>query len=214
MIDNFDLIKCLMGVEDDKDIFFHLQVIRRGKDHPNLPAANKIIQTWLVHGTEHLDKLRDDIVFLCEHYQARSYINITPKRMADLNTMLLWKLAENINNHNVVNPFKTLNSAIGLLQGTEKRWIVDIDSKDNRDIECVKLAIDSVWIKAHPEDWGKSRESGWKIAQIPTQSGVHLITRPFNLKEFKERYPNIDVHKNNPTILYIPKSLERWHPKK
>lgn len=209
MTDNFNLIKCLMGVEDDKDIFFHLQIIRRGKDHPNLPAANKTIQTWLIHGTEHLDKLRDDIVFLCEHYQARAYINITPKRMADLNTMLLWKLAENINNHNVVNPYKTLNSAIGLLQGTEKRWIVDIDSKDSIDIECVKLEIDRLWVNAHPEDWGKSRESGWMIAQIATNSGWHLITRPFNLKEFKERCPYIDVHKNNPTILYIPKSLER-----
>lgn len=209
MIDNFDLIKCLMGVEDDKDIFFHLQVIRRGKDHPNLPATNKIIQTWLAHGTEHLDKLRDDIVFLCEHYQARSYINITPKRMADLNTMLLWKLAENINSHNVVNPYKTLNSAIGQLHGTEKRWIVDIDSKDSIDIECVKLEIDRLWINAHPEDWGKSRESGWMIAQIATKSGWHLITRPFNLKEFKERCPYIDVHKNNPTLLYHPKSLEK-----
>lgn len=209
MTDNFNLIKCLMGVEDDKDIFFHLQIIRRGKDHPNLPAANKTIQTWLIHGAAHLDKLRDDIVFLCEHYQARAYINVTPKRMADLNTLLLYKLAENINNHNVINPYKILNSAAGLLQGIEKRWIVDIDSNNVADIEIVELAIDSVWVNTHPEDWGKSRESGWKIAQIPTQSGVHLITRPFNLNEFKKCYPDIDVHKNNPTILYYPKSLEK-----
>ena len=209
MTDNFNLIKCLMGVEDDKDIFFHLQVIRRGKDHPNLPAVNKTIQTWLIHGTEHLDKLRDDIVFLCEHYQARAYINITPKRMADLNTLLLYKLAENINNHNVVNPFKTLNSAIGLLQGIEKRWIVDIDSSFSVDIACIELVIDSVWVNTHPEDCGKLREAAWEIAKIPTQSGVHLLTRPFNLKAFKELRPNIDVHKNNPTILYIPKSLEK-----
>jgi len=37
---------------------------------------------------------------------------------------------------------------------------------------------------------------------VPTKSGVHIITRPFNLKKFKEKYPNVDVHKDNPTILY------------
>lgn len=206
MIDNFDIIKSLIDVADDDGIFFHLQVIRRGKDHPNMPAANKTIQTWLVHGTEHLDKLRNEIIFLCEHYQARAYINVAPKRMADLNTFLLWKLAENINNHNVVNPFKTLNSAIGLLQGVEKRWVVDIDDNYEPLICNVESMIEQLWSKAHSED---SRTKNCVIAYVPTQSGVHLITRPFNLKEFKECYPDVDVHKNNPTILYISKSLEK-----
>ena len=40
------------------------------------------------------------------------------------------------------------------------------------------------------------------IAEIPTKSGCHLITTPFNLQQFKEKYPDIDVHKNNPTLLY------------
>jgi len=44
--------------------------------------------------------------------------------------------------------------------------------------------------------------------QIPTKNGYHIITKPFNLKQFKDKYPDIDVHKNNPTILYIPKSLD------
>ena len=40
------------------------------------------------------------------------------------------------------------------------------------------------------------------IINIPTKSGYHLITTPFNLQQFKEEYPDIDVHKNNPTLLY------------
>ena len=40
------------------------------------------------------------------------------------------------------------------------------------------------------------------ISIIPTKSGNHLITSPFNIKQFKEKYPDIDVHKNNPTLLY------------
>lgn len=28
--------------------------------------------------------------------------------------------------------------------------------------------------------------------------------KSFNLQKFKEKYPDVDVHKNNPTILFIP----------
>ena len=47
MTNNFDLIKYYMikeGVplkdKDMGDLFFVVNLIRRGKDHPNLPAAN------------------------------------------------------------------------------------------------------------------------------------------------------------------------------
>ena len=40
------------------------------------------------------------------------------------------------------------------------------------------------------------------------QLKMDIITKPFNLKQFKDKYPDIDVHKNNPTILYIPKNLD------
>jgi len=39
---------------------------------------------------------------------------------------------------------------------------------------------------------------------VPTKNGYHLITRSFNMKVFSEKYPNIDVHKDNMTILYCP----------
>jgi hypothetical protein len=44
------------------------------------------------------------------------------------------------------------------------------------------------------------------IAEIPTKNGVHLITRPFNLQEFKETFDGDwdIIHKNNPTLLYCP----------
>ena len=40
-------------------------------------------------------------------------------------------------------------------------------------------------------------------AVIPTLNGSHLITSPFNTEEFMRDYPNFDIHKNNPTILYF-----------
>jgi hypothetical protein len=38
---------------------------------------------------------------------------------------------------------------------------------------------------------------------IPTKNGVHIITRPFNLQKFKGFHPGMDVHKENPTLLYF-----------
>lgn len=42
------------------------------------------------------------------------------------------------------------------------------------------------------------------IKTISTQNGKHIITKPFRLDAFKKTFPDIDVHKNNPTVLYIP----------
>jgi len=45
------------------------------------------------------------------------------------------------------------------------------------------------------------------IANIPTKNGTHLITERFDVKTFSEKYPEIDIQKKNPTLLYLPNSL-------
>jgi hypothetical protein len=42
---------------------------------------------------------------------------------------------------------------------------------------------------------------------IKTRSGFHIITQPFNVMKFKEKYPDVDIQKKNPTLLYYPNSL-------
>lgn len=54
MIDNFELIKQLFYFNEDNNMFFHLQILKRGKEHPELPAANKLIQSCLVRSREEL----------------------------------------------------------------------------------------------------------------------------------------------------------------
>lgn len=78
-IDNFDQIKSQLTFGESDNLFLHLQILRRGKDHPDLPAANKLMKSWLVRSREHLDSLKDEVVFLCEHYGARAYISCVPK---------------------------------------------------------------------------------------------------------------------------------------
>ena len=52
------------------------------------------------------------------------------------------------------------------------------------------------------------RPEGPKVdAIIPTKNGYHLITKRFDVMEFKKQYPDIDIAKKNPTLLYLPNSL-------
>jgi hypothetical protein len=44
-------------------------------------------------------------------------------------------------------------------------------------------------------------------AIIPTKNGHHLITKKFDVTVFAKLYPNVDIQKKNPTLLYYPKSL-------
>jgi len=93
------------------------------------------------------------------------------------------------------------------LQGVEKRWVVDVDSKDKDLSEFIKLEIDRIWVNTHPNDWGRLRESAWLISEIPTLNGVHYITRPFNLQEFSMRFSETEVKKNGLTALYVPQCI-------
>lgn len=206
-IDNFDLIKSQMCFNEDDNLFLHLQILRRGKDHPDLPAANKLIKSWLVRSAEHLDKIKDEVVFLCEHYKARAYISCAPKSIAKLNALIMRKLADNQYTGNVVNPWHVFNSACGELQGVEKRWVVDVDTKDENMLFLIERGIERLWIKAHPEYLPDAKAEGWRVAKIPTLNGTHLIVRPFNLQEFSKHFLDVEVKKNGLTALYVPQCI-------
>lgn len=211
MIDNFELIKRMFYFNEGNDMFFHMQILRRGKDHPELPAANKLIKSYLVRSKKHLESLREEVTFLCEHYKARAYINVAGKDFDKLNTLLLAKLANNVHLNNVVDPIHILNSAIGELKSRCPMWVVDVD-----DMSIKQQVHDWIynWFlielkKGLPTLLPKECFARDRIkAEIPTKNGCHLITNPFDLAKFKEEFPDVDVHKNNPTILYIPKSLD------
>lgn len=90
---------------------------------------------------------------------------------------------------------KLYNSCCGMVTGSDKLWLVDIDSKNAWDIDNVQTIINELEPKP-PMNKIK--------AVVPTRSGVHLITTAFNSKIFSEKCPGVEVHKNNPTVLYIP----------
>ena len=197
MIDNFELIKPLLTFPND-DIYYHLQVLRRGKDHPELPAANRMIKAYFICSLEGLDYVADEVKKLCEFCGARAYINLAPKSIKKTTMLQLKYLAERAYIGDYKKIWKSWNTCAGEIKGEEPRWVVDVDNiSDNYPIEekinNIRYLIDNLTPKTL---------DGRIICEIPTKNGYHLITTPFNLQQFKKEYPDINVHKNNPTLLY------------
>ena len=195
MIDNFDLIKPFLEFPND-DIYYHLQILRRGKDHPELPAANRVIKPYFICSLEGLDYVEDEVKKLCEFFGARAYINLTPKSIKKTTMLQLKYLAQRAYEGDFKKIWKSWNTCAGEIKGEESRWVVDIDNTTNSIFDKKTKKIMNYIHHIEPEDFRRT-----KVA-IPTKSGYHLITTPFNLQQFKEKYPDIDVHKNNPTLLY------------
>ena len=196
MIDNFELIKSLLKFPND-DIYYHLQILRRGKDHPELPAANRVIKSYFICNLESLDYVEQEIKDLCKFFGARAYINLAPKSIKKTTMLQLKYLAQRAYEGDYKKIWKSWNTCAGEIKGEEPRWVVDIDGPTNGEI--------SEFIEYQCEPVVKNF-NGYIISKIieyiPTKNGYHLITTPFNLQQFKEKYPDIDVHKNNPTLLY------------
>ena len=83
--------------------------------------------------------------------------------------------------------------------------IVDIDEKEISPIMVAHIEYGCDPISKFEKDFlGFECDFNSKIiATIPTKNGWHLITKPFNRKQFSDKYPEIDVQINNPTLLYF-----------
>lgn len=202
MIDNFEQIKTLLEFPND-DIYYHLQIIRRGKDNPEMTGANRVIKPYFICSLESLDKIEQEIKDLCKFFNARAYINLTPKSIEKTTLLQMKYLAERTYMGDFKKIWKSWNTCAGEIKGEKPRWVVDIDSKDKFEILGIKRFINSLAAKILPMlDTIPPTNKELVLAEIPTKNGIHLITKPFNLQQFKEKYLDIDVHKNNPTILY------------
>ena len=205
LINNLELITPLLP-KDNLEVFCHMQIVRRAKDHKDEKVKEGAIKTYFIRNKEQLEELMPEIILLCEHYGARAYINVSPKSFEKLQKSMLLKLASLVCEGNIQNPRRTLNSAAGLLTLRNPVWIIDIDDISTKD--SILKWLDDYFKIDFTLPFYNTREEIYLKGIIPTKKGCHLLVRPFNLKEFNNKFPNIDVHKNSMgTLLYYPSSI-------
>lgn len=214
MTDNFkqmyEYMKDLGVVQDSDqalktDLFFDVQLIRRGKDHPDLPSANYTFKTYYIDNLNSFERQYDEMKKCCDMFGLRAYISVNAKSKREAAAKTLERYAHNNAIGEFRKPWKDFSSVCGSLDGEEKRWVVDCDNTDKYSdytLEICRIICNC--------------DSGVKdplVACIPTKSGVHILTHPFNLKQFNDlcEYNEIekpDIKKNHITLLY--ENLEKY----
>ena len=212
MVDNFELIKPLLSFDKHGDFYF-LQILQRKKDGCNVPNSSdnqrRLVKDYHITSIEKLDSLRDEIIASCNETGARAYIRLNKRNYRTVSMAFAEEtLMKARTNQEFGNTFNEINSVIGRYPEPgkgNKTWIVDIDNT-NVDSNLVKDIKDIIVNYCQPFDVEKI------VSVIPTKSGVHLITRPFNQETFYRMFSQlklsneneVDIKKDNPTVLYAP----------
>ncbi len=195
MRNNFEQIRNMLRFEDD--YFYFIQIIQRKKENPGLANSNnRIIRSYNVSSLDKFDENKDEIIKLCETFNARAYIHLNRRKWSKIALECLRHNAELIANEQYRNIKSSFETVIGRNNG---------ESKENRTfiLDCDGMSTPSPMMMAMIDH--KLLPNGPKCLHIiPTKNGCHLITKPFDTQAFHLEYPEIEIHKDNPTILFIP----------
>jgi hypothetical protein len=193
-INNFELITPLLNFEDGN--FYHLQIIKRKKEHKELGSNSYIVKTYYIQSLEYLSGKMPEIITLCDFHNARACINLNRRNFEKLAYHLMRKVCDQIMNKDFKSTRKAYESICGAYSDEDcKKWIIDIDEQDLKKVQMISNDIKNI---------EPNKRENKTLAILPTKHGYHLITTVFRLDHFKELHPTIDVHKDNPTILYCP----------
>lgn len=195
MIDNFNIfIENLMSDHvNSEEEFWYVQIWQRHKDNPNI-GHDRIIKHYVIKDASDLLNKKEEIVKLCEVFNARAYIHLKPINWKSVSADMLRRVTDAFVDGNYKIVSSLFSSAVGSVNKASNYFLVDCDTKDEEELNEITTLINSV----RPFDEPKIK------CIIPTTSGYHIITKKFDLSSFHYLYRKpIDIHKNNPTLLYM-----------
>lgn len=200
MVNNFDKISQLLDFSVPGTFYF-LQILKRRKENPDLKTGSQVVDNFYIYTENDLEKLKDKIIERCMKHNARAYINLN---RLDLQKIAMYTVKQSMD-YIILGDYKSVKNAYANACGSHhsektKRWIVDIDEENlSQKEEITNLIV---------ELQAEVKKSKYEIlAEIPTVSGMHVITNPFNMEKFrtemeKRGIQKIDVQKNSPTLLF------------
>lgn len=207
MVYNFGFVKDFMNFDSEDDFYF-LQILQRRKDDqlgkvspPDKPS--KLIKVYSIRSVEHLMEKKEEIIEICNIFGARAQLHVNKRGFKKCAYATLNRLSDALYHEDFAKARDAYNSACGKSSNedkTTKKWVIDIDADeiDATVDEYSKKCMDTVTdLKPNP---GEDKV----ISSVASKNGAHIITRPFDLKEFKEVFPSIEIKKDSFTNLYIP----------
>ena len=202
-VDNLELVLPLLKFESEDD-FYLLQILQRKKENPQLGSNSRVIKNYYISSEKYLLERYSEIKTLCQVFNARASLRLNKRSYEKVGFQTLENVANTMKNKDFKFLNKSYDRACGLVHNDKvKKWIIDVDKDD------------LIWLPQIIDAIQPCRPLGNKIlTQIPSLSGVHLITTPFDVSEFRVNfkkeleaysmeYREIDIHKDNPVNLYI-----------
>jgi hypothetical protein len=205
-VNNFKQIRKLLEFRSEDDFYF-LQILQRKKDHKDRVRVNgtnnnsRLVKAYYVKSLEHFDFIMPEVIELCEVFNARGGINLNRRSFEKMALQHLRKVTDQIINKSFNKAYKAYSSVVGAYNhDSDKKWILDIDRDSDGNLPPVRDVMDYI---------DRSRPNiGVKTVDIlDSKNGLHIICKPFNIFDiggFNKHFPTIEIHKNNPTNLYIP----------
>lgn len=179
-VDNFAYFKSRLSFKAGEKFLVYLH--RRKKENPDLQddtidfGDESVLKGWwLVGSADELESLRETMIAESRKYNARVYIKPSPVHPEDLKD-------------------STFTSALRTQRQSENLYIIDCDSVDVPHLSDIKALIEDSF-----PNYSKI------VYEVPSVNGVHLITIPFLLKDFKREYPRIHFGISRGTVLYYDK---------
>lgn len=200
MIDNSKHIRKLLSFNDND--FYFVQIIKRRKDDPTMNVGQRTLKTYYIESFEQYDKMIPIIKSQCEAETARAYFSLNKRNYEDNSMRVINKSVVLVMNKQ----YKSLRTVFDSISGKYhsdpvKKWLVDIDKKDSTPYDFDEFYR---YIRKVVEELQDHTKNVPMLEYFPTKNGFHIITRPFNLQEFKQIFPEIDVHKDAVTLLFCP----------
>ena len=182
------------------DAFYNVVLIGRKKDNALVDGK---VKSYTINDVCDLDKYKQEIITICDALKVRAYISVNYKS----NRQVALKVMVEIANYNLQDYFKSsrglYDSVVAQFVDRKKQlWIIDVDKDDSFDKSVDELT--DLYIKTI-----ESCKPYKKIVTvIPTKSGKHIITHPFDSSDFYLKIGDLVklgsnlIKKNDMTLLY------------
>ena len=182
------------------DIFYNVALSGRKKDNALVDGK---VKSYTIDTVCDLDKYKQEIITICDALKVRAYISVNYKshKQVTLDTMV--EYANDIAQDYFKSSRGLYDSVVAKFVDHKKQlWIIDVDKDDSFDKSVDELT--DLYIKTI-----ESCKPYKKIVTvIPTKSGKHIITHPFDSSDFYLKIGDLVklgsnlIKKNDMTLLY------------
>jgi hypothetical protein len=211
MTDNFDTIrKYLITVRGIPELAKHagddhvvIELIRRGKDNPDMPGANYHFKNYYIDSIEKFDKFKAEIITLCDVMRLRAYISVNKKSFKQVLKDMVAEGARRIAGNDYNKPYAIYESCSGKNNAEiGDKFIVDVDDGLKSADEYLKLIM-----QCRPFSVNSKTRDNYYINK--TRTGCHIVIGSFDQMTFKKLVQETygaefipDIKKNHLTLLY------------